>query len=120
MGFNELEGANALISAIEAMYPNWHKFKNLAEAVAFHSEHQNALIRSLRMRINELTDKIHKNFDAPYDQNYKYLAVVAGGIGPNVWDKEVSVYAPNIAWAIRLIEEKFKSDEVIISIEQMD
>lgn len=120
MEFNELEGANALIQAIEAMYPNWHKFRDLAEAIQYHRESQDKVIASLRQHVDSLLNQLHKNHTAPSDQNYKYLAVIAGGRGPNTWDREVEIFAPNIGWAIHLIENKFESDESIISIEQVE
>ncbi len=50
----------------------------------------------------------------------KYLAVVAGGIGPDVWDREVEVEADNIREALEIVEKNLEHDEVVISIEQTE
>lgn len=53
---------------------------------------------------------------------YRYIALIAGGIGPNTWDKEIEIQGINIKDAIinlevRLIREGY-SIENVISIEQ--
>lgn len=53
------------------------------------------------------------------DIKFEYLAVVASGIGPDVWDTEVMVHAKNIKEAIEIIES-IERDAYIISIEQVD
>ena len=53
-------------------------------------------------------------------KSYNYLAVVAGGIGPDVWDKEIEVQASSIGEAVRIIEDDLQSDAHIISIEQTE
>ena len=52
--------------------------------------------------------------------SYNYLAVVAGGIGPDVWDKEIEIQASSIGEAVRIIEDDLQSDVRIISIEQTE
>lgn len=42
------QGAEKMIEAIERLYPNWHKFRGLAEAVQRHAETQDAVIQNLR------------------------------------------------------------------------
>ena len=53
-------------------------------------------------------------------KSYNYLAVVAGGIGPDVWDKEIEIQASSIGEAVRIIEDDLQSDAHIISIEQTE
>jgi len=119
--FDELDGANALISAIEALFPRWYVYRDLAEAVRVSDETKTKRIASLQEKVDELMEKLHPKSRVAYDQYYDYLAVVAGGIGEDVWDKEVRIFAPNISEAVRLIEEKIEdSSAAIISIEQVD
>jgi len=119
--FNELAGANALISEIEKMYPNWHKFRDLAEAVQYHNENMNSKIKGLMEKVDELMGKLYPKSRIPEKDYFQYLAVICGGIGENTWDKEISMYAPNISEAVRLVEEKIESSgAAIVSIEQMD
>ena len=53
---------------------------------------------------------------------FTYLAVINGGIGPDVWDKEVEVAGPNmtIMQALTKIELELSGDGVVVSIEQID
>ncbi|GAB0154585.1 hypothetical protein [Marinobacterium sp. BA1] len=48
-----------------------------------------------------------------------FLATIEGGIGPNVWDKEVEVTAPSLREARALIEQQIE-DGTVTSIEQVD
>jgi len=102
MNFNELEGANNLISEIEKMYPYWDKYRDLAEAIQIRNETNRSTIINLRKRIDNLMDKFyprHKLQNEPYHQ---YIAIIDG--------KEVSIFAPYISEAIRLLEEKTKKE----------
>jgi len=102
MNFNELEGANNLISEIEKMYPYWDKYRDLAEAIQIRNETNRSTIINLRKRIDNLMDKFyprHKLQNEPYHQ---YIAIIDG--------KEVSIFAPCISEAIRLLEEKTKKE----------
>lgn len=54
---------------------------------------------------------------------FEYIAVVAGGRGPDVWDKEVTVSGEDmtIREALEKVESEITdSDAVVISIEQAD
>jgi hypothetical protein len=54
---------------------------------------------------------------------FTYLAVISGGIGPGVWDREVSVSGEGmtIRQALDEVEKQIESsDAVVISIEQVD
>ena len=57
MQFNELEGANNLISEIEKMYPYWQKYRDLAEAIQVRNETNRNIIINLRKRIDKLMAK---------------------------------------------------------------
>lgn len=118
--FDELSGANALIEKIERMYPNWHKFRDLAEAIQVHTENQDNLIKGLEAKVDELMGKLHPKSRIPEKDYYQYIATITGGIGPDVWDNEMSIFAPNISEAVRLIEEGLKGDAAIVSIQQAD
>jgi len=50
----------------------------------------------------------------------EFLAVIAGGSGPDVWDAEATIYATSIRQALAMLEAKISSDESVISIEQVD
>ena len=50
---------------------------------------------------------------------YKYLALVAGGIGPNVWDKEIEIEAQSMLDAVTIITKQLDNVN-IVSIEQVD
>lgn len=50
----------------------------------------------------------------------KYLALVCGGIGPDVWDSEFEVEAENMLEAVKLIYKDKPHDSDIIEIEQVD
>jgi hypothetical protein len=105
MKFNELEGANNLISEIEEMYPYWDKYRDLAEAIKVRNETNRSIIINLRKRIDKLMNKFyprHKLKDEPYHQ---YIAIVD--------NKKISIFAPCISEAIRLIEET-KNGEITI------
>ena len=57
--------------------------------------------------------------------HFKYLAIVAGGIGPDVWDAEVAIEGEDmtIRDALHQIESKIEisGDEgIVISIERSD
>ena len=50
----------------------------------------------------------------------EFLAVVEGGIGPNVWDREVTVWADNIRAALDTVESQISdSSAAVTSIEQV-
>lgn len=49
----QLQGANSLITAIERLYPNWHKFRDLAEAIQWHTNSQDKVIQRLREVIQD-------------------------------------------------------------------
>ena len=52
---------------------------------------------------------------------FEYLAVVCGGRGPDIWDKEITVKAKNMRHALCLVELQVLDSEVaIVSIEQKD
>ena len=54
---------------------------------------------------------------------FEYLAVAAGGIGPDTWDKEITVSGENMTIKQALDEAENKiadTDGVIVSIEQVD
>lgn len=53
---------------------------------------------------------------------FTFLAVIDGGIGENVWDREFTIKGEDltIAEALAKIEEDLCADEVVISIEQVD
>ena len=56
---------------------------------------------------------------------YEYLITYGGGIGPNVWDAEITVEAKTIREALDKAEKILDADEmrqdyVIFSIEEMD
>ena len=52
---------------------------------------------------------------------FEYVAVVCGGRGPDVWDKEISVKARNLRHALDLVElQVINPDVTIVSIEQKD
>ncbi len=51
----------------------------------------------------------------------KYIGLICGGRGPDVWDKEVEVEAENIRQALDEIEKHFlEYDSAVVSIEQKD
>ncbi len=114
------KGAEALIEAIETMYPNWRKFRDLAEAIYIHNKNRDARIKQLEKHNNELRVKLDPKHNDPVKQVVNYLAVVSGGIGPDVWDKEVSVFAKDIAEVVRIIDQDLPHDAAIISIEQTE
>ena len=119
--YDELEGANALISAIEHLYPDWRKFRDLAEAVQFHNESRDKRLKALQGRVDELMEKLYPKHKEIADVLFEYLAVVTGGIGPDVWDKEIAVHAKDIGEAVRIIEGDIKdSSAAIVSIEQVN
>ena len=47
---------DAMFLAIEELYPNWHKFRDLAEAIRWHTKSQDIIINRLRKRVNALTE----------------------------------------------------------------
>ena len=54
---------------------------------------------------------------------FKYLAIAAGGIGPDTWDKEIIVEGENmtIRQALDEIESSLSdTDGAVIAIEQVD
>lgn len=114
------KGADALIEAIETMYPNWRKFRDLAEAINIHNKNRDARIKQLEKINDELRAKLYPRHNSPVSELFNYLAVVSGGIGPDVWDKEVSVYAKDIGEAVRIIDQDLPDDAEIISIEQTE
>ncbi len=47
------------LMGIEAMYPNWRrKFKSLAEAIKWHTESQDGVIKNLRNTVDILREKL--------------------------------------------------------------
>jgi hypothetical protein len=49
----------------------------------------------------------------------EFLAIVEGGIGPMVWDREITVWADNIGSALAKVESKLSyKDSVVVYIEQ--
>ena len=53
---------------------------------------------------------------------FTYLAVINGGRGPDVWDREVEVSGPGmtIRQALEEVESGLGGDAVVVSIEQID
>lgn len=53
---------------------------------------------------------------------FEFLAVVAGGRGPDVWDDKVTVSGENmtIKEALEKVEAGLEGDAVVVSIEQVD
>jgi hypothetical protein len=54
---------------------------------------------------------------------FGYIAIIAGGIGPNVWDKEMTIFGDDmtISEALSEIEKEIEGeDATVISIEQID
>ena len=102
MKFNELEGANSLLSEIEGIYPDWDKYRDLVEAIRVKNETNRNIIINLRHRIDKLMKKFyprHRELSITY---YQYIAIIDR--------KEVSMFAPCISEAIRLIEESEKGE----------
>ena len=50
----DLDGANTLFSAIERMYPNWHKYRDISEAISIHTSAQDSIIVRLRQDNDQL------------------------------------------------------------------
>jgi len=48
----------------------------------------------------------------------KYVALIYGGIGPNVWDREVEVEAEDIRQALDKVEAGIEGEGDVVSIEQ--
>jgi len=46
--FDELKNAKAMLREIEDMYPNWRKFRDLTEAIRWHTTAQDKVINNLR------------------------------------------------------------------------
>jgi hypothetical protein len=88
--------------------------------VQFHNEARDNRMRALQRRVDDLMEKIYPKNKEIADVLFEYLAVVAGGIGPDVWDKEITVHAKDISEAVRIIEGDLKdSSAAIVSIEQV-
>lgn len=53
---------------------------------------------------------------------FEYLAVVSGGTGEDVWDKEVDIIGEDmtLGQALDKIESELESGCTVISIEQID
>lgn len=54
---------------------------------------------------------------------FEYLAIISGGRGPDVWDKEITVSGENmtISQALEQIESQIvDEDAAVVSIEQVD
>lgn len=43
-------------------------------------------------------------------QNLEYLVCYGGGVGPDVWDAEKTVTAPNIKEALQIAHEELKEE----------
>lgn len=53
-------------------------------------------------------------------QDYEYTALIAGGRGDMVWDKEITVRAGSLKNAATIIEKELPYDSAIVSIEQKE
>ena len=106
------------IQKIEQMYPEWDKFKSLPEAIKIHNRNRDLRIKCLEEEVNRLNEELDPGYNQPVERLFNYLAIIAGSIGPDVWDKETSVYAKDISEAIRIIKRDIPVDAAIISIEQ--
>jgi hypothetical protein len=57
-------------------------------------------------------------------QTFKYIISYGGGIGPDVWDKEMIITAPDILTALKIayrqLEIDYFNDCQIFAIEQED
>lgn len=53
---------------------------------------------------------------------FSFLAVISGGYGPDVWDREVTVSGEDmtIKQALEQIEADLEGDEAVVMIEQID
>jgi len=106
MKFNELDGANALISEIEKMYPHWGKYRDLAEAIQVKNETKNAIIKNLRATIDRLMEKMYPRSRIAEADYFQFIGLIKYESGI----VEQSIFAPNLSEAVRLIDEKIYGD----------